>query len=127
MNEDSEPDQPSQDDVFAASPPFTSAAGFVGIDAWHPDGPRPIFSPLAASAEATCSNVHSSLSVYLDGELAPSQAAAVEAHVASCPSCQHALAFQSQLRSTVATKALDPMPDGVRDRITRALGFDESL
>jgi len=29
-----------------------------------------------------------------------------------------------QLRTTVRTKALDPMPEDVRERITRALGFE---
>jgi len=29
-----------------------------------------------------------------------------------------------QLRTTVASKALDPMPEDVRKRITQALGFE---
>lgn len=117
--------QPNQDDVFAASPPFASAGdGFVAIDAFNPAGPQVISSPLSqAPTTATCMGVHRSLSVYLDGELAPSQAAAVQQHLGHCGPCQTAQAFQMQYRSTLAAKAFDPMPDDVRARITQALGF----
>lgn len=117
---------PSQSDVFAASMPFADAGdGFVGIDGFRPEGPEPIFAPIGKpEPKAGCLEVHRSLTVYLDGELAPSQQAAVETHIGTCGSCQAARAFQMQLRSTVAAKAFDPMPGDVRDRITRALGFD---
>lgn len=117
---------PTQSDVFAAAPPFANAGdGFVGIDGFNPGGPQPVFAPLGQPGlEASCLDVHRSLTVYLDGELAPAQDAAVRAHIATCGACQAAQAFQMQLRSTVAAKAFDPMPDEVRERITRALGFD---
>lgn len=119
--------QPSQDDVFAASPPFASAGdGFAVVDAFNPAGPQVISSPLDHSpVAATCLEVHRSLGVYLDGELAPVQSAAVQQHLGSCGSCQTAQAFQMQYRSTLATKAFDPMPDDVRARITKALGFED--
>ena len=103
---------PSQSEVFAVSPPFASAGdGFVGIDGFNPAGPQPVYAPLGQpELQATCIDVHRSLSVYLDGELAPSQEAAVRAHIATCGSCQAAQAFQMQLRSTLAAKAFDPMP-----------------
>ncbi len=122
--------QPSQDDVFAASPPFANAgdgftSSFVAVDAFNPAGPQVISSPLDnPPGQATCLDVHRSLSVYLDGELAPSQSAAVQQHLGTCPSCQTAQAFQMQFRTTLAAKALDPMPDDVRARITKALGFE---
>lgn len=121
-----QPPSPSQSDVFATSTPFANAGdGFVGIDGFNPAGPQPIFAPLGQpDLQASCMDVHRSLSVYLDGELAPSQDAAVRAHIATCGACQTAQAFQMQLRSTLAKKAFDPMPDDVRERITRALGFE---
>jgi len=128
MNQDPQ-QQPSQDAVFAASEPFAAASQplFHGVDAFNPAGPQPVFAPLPdAPLQATCLDVHRSLSVYLDGELAPAQADAVRARIAECGCCQSAQAFQMQLRTTVRTKALDPMPDEVRARITRALGFDAS-
>lgn len=118
--------QPSQDDVFAASPPFASAGdGFVAIDAFNPAGPQVISAPLGnPPAQATCIEVHRSLGVYLDGELAPSQSDAVRQHLGMCAACQTAQAFQLQFRSTLAAKALDPVPDDVRARISQALGFE---
>lgn len=118
--------QPSQDDVFAASLPFATAGdGFAVVDALNPMGPRLLASPYGnAPPAATCLDVHASLGVYLDGELAPAQSAGIRQHLASCGSCQTAQAFQMQYRSTLATKAFDPMPDDVRARITKALGFE---
>lgn len=114
----------SEDAVFAAAEPFGDVAPFLGIDGFHDAGPRPLASPIPKPVEATCVDVHRALPVYLDGELAPLQAAAVQAHIAVCGSCQAAQAFQMQLRTTVAQKAFDPMPDEVRSRITKALGFE---
>ena len=119
--------QPNQDDVFAASQPFANAGdGFVAVDAFDPGGPRVISSPFGRSpAETSCASVLNSLSRYLDGELGAAEAAAVQHHLGICGACQTAQAFQMQLRSRVAaTKALDPMPDDVRARITKALGFE---
>ena len=122
--------QPSQDDVFAASPPFASAGdgfagqNFVAVDALNPAGPQVVSSPMSgATAQVSCMDVMSSLGMYLDGELAPAQSAAIQQHLGTCGSCQTAQAFQMQYRSTLATKAFDPMPDDVRARITQALGF----
>lgn len=118
--------QPNQDDVFAASPPFANAGdGFMAVDAFNPGGPQVVSTPLGqAPVEASCMDVHRSLGVFLDGELLPSQSAAVHQHLGVCGACQTAQAFQMQLRSTLATKAFDPVPDDVRARISKALGFD---
>ena len=122
--------QPSQDDVLAASPPFASAGdGFTGqnyvaVDAFNPAGPQVVSSPLGgAPAQRSCMDVMSSLGMYLDGELDAMQSAAMQNHLGTCPACQTAQAFQMQFRSTLAAKALDPMPEDVRARITQALGF----
>ena len=122
--------QPSQDAVFAASPPFASAGDgftgqqFVAVDAFNPAGPQVISSPMGNPPSAvSCMDVMSNLGMYLDGELAPAQSAAIQQHLGFCGSCQTAQAFQMQFRSTLATKAFDPMPDDVRARITQALGF----
>jgi anti-sigma factor (TIGR02949 family) len=134
MNEDHIP-RPSESDVFAASQPFVkpiepsrfglTAVPFAGVDAFNLAGPIPAMetSP-GTSVEASCLDVHRSLSVYLDGELALSQQNAVRSHLAVCGPCQSAQAFQMQVRTTVASKAFDPMPEDVRARITRALGFE---
>lgn len=120
---------PTQDQVFAASPPFASAGdGFVQLPAQAaPNAPvTPIPGALfgvADPGELSCIQVHTNLGLYLDGELSQAANAAMQNHLATCGACQTAQAFQMQLRSTLATKAFDPMPDAVRDRITKALGF----
>jgi len=123
-----DPSLVNQADVFAASDPFSVAdQPFLGIDGFSPGGPLPLVSPIGQAQqplEATCLDVHRSLSVYLDGELAIPQANAVSQHLGTCGACQSAQAFQMQLRTTVARSALDPMPEDVRERITRALGFE---
>ncbi|MFT7475520.1 MAG: hypothetical protein ACI81L_002459 [Verrucomicrobiales bacterium] len=132
-----DPQQPSQADVFAASEPFVTEANpqpggfvsaslpFVGVDAFNAAGPIPAMSPLPNSRiDASCLDIYRALSVFLDGELAIPQAQAVRSHLTVCGPCQGAQAFQMQLRTTVAAKALDPMPEDVRARITKALGFE---
>ncbi|MGI9608403.1 MAG: anti-sigma factor family protein [Acidimicrobiales bacterium] len=123
--------EPSENEVFAASEPFdgtefpSSQPPFAGVDALGSGGPAPLFgAPAAHAADLSCIDVHRSLSFYLDGELAVHQSQAVQQHLGVCPPCQAAQAFQMQLRTTVASKALDPMPADVRSRITRALGFE---
>lgn len=127
---------PTESDVFAASEGFAEPPGarssfavaaesFLGVDAFNPTGPVPAApSILASPIDASCIDVHRSLSVYLDGELSLPQQNAVQTHLAVCGPCQTAQAFQMQVRTTVATRALDRMPDDVRARITRALGFE---
>lgn len=136
---------PTESDVFAASEPFSTATAapsggsfhtdafaagsepFVGVDGFAPGGPLPSFGtdPGASGVvQATCLDVARGLPYFLDDELAPAQAEGVRGHLAGCPPCQSAQAFQMQLRSVVAERAIDPVPDQVRARIISALGLD---
>lgn len=116
--------QPSQDDVFAASPPFASAGdGFAEVPGAQPAPHVPLAPQGLQSGEVSCHQLHANLGIYLDGELDVTSNAAVQRHLGSCGACQTAQAFQMQFRSTLAAKAFDPMPDDVRARITKALGF----
>lgn len=125
------PEQPSENDIFAASAGFGSAETslFRGIDAFTGPGLQPRYAdeptaPIELPAQLSCADFQRSIPVLLDGELVPAQRQIVEAHLNSCLACQSARTFQTHLRTVVAEKALDPMPDDVRARITRALGFD---
>lgn len=122
--------QPSQDDVFAASPPFASAGdGFAEVPgaSGAPTSPLAPHLPPAPQGlqqgDVTCHQLLANLGFYLDGELDVTSNAAVQRHLGTCGACQTAQAFQMQFRSTLAAKAFDPVPDDVRDRITKALGF----
>lgn len=134
MNDSPGPNQPqdgmpSQSDVFAASMPFASVEPpSLQIDGFNPAGPTPFASPMPHNTtDATCLDVHRSMSVFLDGELPIHQSNAISQHLGTCGPCQTAQAFQMQLRTTVASKAFDPMPSDVRERITNALGFDQQF
>lgn len=124
--------EPSENDIFAMSDPFSGAAAqaFSGVDAFSPGGPVPVFAtapnaPIEMPAlQASCLEMQNSIPFFLDGELTAAQQQAVQNHVDLCPPCQRAQLFQTQLRTVVAEKAIDPMPEDVRARITRALGFD---
>jgi hypothetical protein len=58
-----------------------------------------------------CRDIQPDLSAYLDGELAPSRRAEIEAHVTSCPRCQRELAGLRTLAAGVAAlPRLQPAP-----------------
>ena len=122
--------EPSEADIFATSDPFGSGPSPFDTGGIPPYVDRdsasaattPGFSALPA--DVSCVAVHRSLEVFMDGELPAPQHRAVTEHLTACPPCQRVHAFQVQLRSVVAAKAIDPMPEDVRARITRALGFD---
>ena len=125
--------EPSENDIFAMSDPFSGAAAeaFSGVDAFSPGGPIPVFASapnapieMPDAVHASCLEIQGSIPFLLDGELTAMQQQAVQNHVDLCPPCQRAQMFQSQLRTVVAEKAIDPMPEDVRARITRALGFE---
>ena len=123
----SNPPDPTEAEIFAQSDPFGSGPSPFGGSATGLGAPAPSSQPSGfgpTPAHASCLEVHRSLAVFIDGELSAPQHRAVDAHLTSCGPCQRVHAFQVQLRSVVATKAIDPMPDDVRARITRALGFD---
>lgn len=125
----SKPPDPTEAEIFAQSDPFGSGPSPFGAPAMIPgtasSTPAPDSSGFAPRAvHASCLEVHRSLEVFIDGELAAPQHRAVTAHLTVCGPCQRVHAFQVQLRSVVATKAIDPLPDEVRARITRALGFE---
>jgi mycothiol system anti-sigma-R factor len=69
-----------------------------------------------------CSPVRATLFQYLDGELPPEPRRLLEAHVGSCPDCQHALELERAFREIyVAPLRPDPAPESVRDRVARHL------
>ena len=123
--------EPTENEIFAASAGFGSAETslFRGIDAFTGPDLQARYAdetaaPVQLPAQLTCADFQRSIPVLLDNELVPAQRTIVEAHLSSCIACQSVRTFQTQLRTVVAEKALDPMPEDVRARITRALGFD---
>lgn len=121
--------EPTEADIFANSDPFGSGpspfdAGTSPYVEGAPTIGAATSSFSATRADLSCIAVHRELEVFMDGELPAPQHRAVSEHLTACPPCQRVHTFQVQLRSVVAAKAIDPMPEDVRARITRALGFD---
>ncbi len=73
-----------------------------------------------ANELSECADVVELVSAYLDGELAPSMADAVRAHLALCPGCT---TYFAQVRSTVEqvrTLEADDLPVSLRDDLMEA-------
>ncbi|HET8562457.1 MAG TPA: zf-HC2 domain-containing protein [Candidatus Binatia bacterium] len=72
-----------------------------------------------------CESIRKSLGVWLDGELNPSDAEAVQAHVQSCSACREEMRqiekLQSALKNTLASSAsqiaFEPFWRGVQERM----------
>ncbi len=64
-----------------------------------------------------------SLSVYLDGEMNPGQAASVETHLTGCPACRRALVTIRTGKALLSAAPRHPLPavllKAVQDRLTR--------
>jgi mycothiol system anti-sigma-R factor len=118
---------PTEAEIFASSDPFGQAGSAFssgsGSAAFGATAPQPNLASTPGPA-VTCVEVHRSMHIFLDGELSAPQHRALSDHLTACPPCRRAHSFQVELRSVVATKAIDPMPDDVRARIVRALGFE---
>ncbi len=74
----------------------------------------------------TCQDYSEKLLDWIEGELTPAEAAAVEKHVASCPDCAHEVAEYRQVLKTVVEPSyvpeeqyFDGLFERVRERIAR--------
>jgi anti-sigma factor RsiW len=67
-------------------------------------------------------DVEAQVDAYLDGELAASDAAELEAHLAECPSCERFRADRLDLRAAIVAELPRlEAPDGLRTRVRAAL------
>lgn len=66
-----------------------------------------------------CSDAVRQLWDYLDKVLSPEDQALVERHLAFCRRCCGELEFAKELRSFLASNAIDEVPADVRERLER--------
>ena len=71
--------------------------------------------------EGSCTEAIHRLYEYLDGELTPALRMVIQQHLDDCLPCLEAFDFEAELRSIVAQKCRDTVPDGLRLRIVEAL------
>jgi anti-sigma factor (TIGR02949 family) len=74
--------------------------------------------------QTSCYGLREHLEEYLDGELPPAMAAAVEAHLASCPKCQALVAReQALLRGIRQSLQSTVIPSWLEARVSAAIAF----
>jgi len=74
---------------------------------------------------ADCSDSVQRLYHYLDGELTDERRAEIKKHLDECPPCLGAFDFEADLRSVIASRCKDHVPDALRERVHAALHEEE--
>lgn len=85
------------------------------------DALRPVLEPAPESARPGCPDVTSFWSKNLEGDLAPQDCAAMEKHVASCPSCGAACETLKKALSACRRVATDDVPKELQQRVKAAI------
>lgn len=76
-----------------------------------------------ASRKLTCEQAVQQFFAYLDRALQGESLEALEAHLSACLDCCDRLEFGRKLDATVKRRLAEgPLPDGIEERIRRALG-----
>jgi len=58
---------------------------------------------------------------YLDGELTDDRRAQIQAHLDACPPCFEGYDFEAELRTVIAKKCVEQVPDSLRQRVAAAI------
>ena len=66
-----------------------------------------------------CSDCEDMMQPYLDGMLTDDEVAEARAHLEACPPCDRRYRFEEQLRHFVRVAAEEPMPPGLRERLSQ--------
>lgn len=72
-------------------------------------------------AVSDCDDALTRLYEYLDGELTPDRRNGIRNHLDDCAPCMEAHDFEEALRTMLADRCRDTVPDGLRDRIADAI------
>jgi mycothiol system anti-sigma-R factor len=75
----------------------------------------------AAEPAADCNETVERLYWYLDGELTEERRRQIQVHLDHCGHCVQAYDFEAELRSVIANRCRDRVPDSLRTRIYAAL------
>jgi len=80
---------------------------------------------VAGEDDFDCSETLHRLYTYLDGELTEERRVQIRRHLDDCPPCFEAFDFESELRIVIASRCKERVPDGLKERIFRALKEEE--
>ena len=67
-----------------------------------------------------CDETLTELYTYLDGELTAEVREKIRFHLDDCPPCGDIAVFEAELRTVIASKCVDKVPDDLRARIIAA-------
>jgi anti-sigma factor (TIGR02949 family) len=65
-----------------------------------------------------CDDCEIMMQPYLDGMLSDEEVAEAKGHLLRCPPCEKRYRFEEQLRHFVRVAGEEPMPDGLRQRLS---------
>ena len=68
-----------------------------------------------------CDDALHELYGYLDGELTVERREIIKQHLDDCPPCGDSFEFEAELRSLIARKCTESVPDSLKQRIADAL------
>ena len=68
-----------------------------------------------------CEAALNTLYTFLDGALDDQRRSAIREHLDDCGHCLETYAFETEVRQVVATKAVERVPDGLKERIAERL------
>jgi mycothiol system anti-sigma-R factor len=71
-----------------------------------------------------CDEALSELYHFLDGELTVERRVEIQRHLDECGPCLEAFDFEAELRSVVAERCRERVPDGLRERIAGLLSCE---
>lgn len=74
-----------------------------------------------------CDALLSSLSAYIDGDLAPELCREIEKHLEGCENCRVVLNTTRRTIDLVREEQSQPLPDDVRDRLFKRLSLEGYL
>ena len=77
------------------------------------------------SEDVDCNAVVKEIYYFLDGELTAEKRNKIEHHLNGCSPCLEAFDFEAELRSVIAKKCRDEVPEGLRDRIAQRIYADD--
>ena len=68
-----------------------------------------------------CGDALRRLYSFLDGELDDGRKALIRRHLDECLPCFQAFGFEAELRTVIAQKCQEPVPDALRSRVVQAI------
>jgi len=72
-------------------------------------------------AEGNCEDALHELYQFLDGQLDDYRRQAIQHHLDDCPPCYEAFDFEIELRTVIAKKCHETVPDQLKQRIADAI------